>query len=566
MAGQLIVFEGPDGSGKTTLSKRLVDWLAAQGKQAQYVSFPGREQGTLGSVVYDIHHSPEQFGLVQIEPTARQLLHVAAHIDALRTSIVPALEADQIVVLDRFWWSTLAYGTISGVDETSIRLMVKLEELHWAGHRPFTLFLLERFAPAGVEHAPEIHGRLQSTYAELARAEDAQYPIVRISTDCRADDSFKEILSTLKLSLQSLGQFRKIPARQRTLLLPLEPAHSIPPPALAFSKMAPAVPSQVYDTYWRFAAKRQEVFFRRIRRLPPPWTDDSILCRFKFTNAYRASDRASQYLIRHVIYSGDQDPGEVFFRTLLFKIFNKIETWKLLKSNFGQLTIESFDLHSFDQVLVAAMARKQAIYSGAYIMPSGGRNGDARKHLNHLKLLRTLLLDGVPQRMTQMRTMREVYETLLSYPMIGQFLAYQYATDVNYSSMTNFDEMEFVVPGPGARDGIRKCFRDLGGFSEADIIKMVADKQELEFERLDIDFQSLWGRPLQLIDCQNLFCEVDKYARYAHPEVEGITGRSRIKQIFRSTDSPIDYWYPPKWGINGLIGQELEATRAGFRS
>src|SRR5665213_109406 len=47
-----------------------------------------------------------------------------------------------------------------------------------------------------------------------------------------------------------------------------------------------------------------------------------------------------------------------------------------------------------------------------------------------------------------------------------------------------------------------------------------------QFSRLGLKFRSLFGRPLQLIDCQNLFCEVDKYARYAHPEVIGVTGRT----------------------------------------
>ena len=45
-------------------------------------------------------------------------------------------------------------------------------------------------------------------------------------------------------------------------------------------------------------------------------------------------------------------------------------------------------------------------------------------------------------------------------------------------------------------------------------------------------FRGLNGRRLQLIDCQNLFCEVDKYARLAHPEITGYSGRSRIRQRF----------------------------------
>src|SRR5437763_91328 len=87
-------------------------------------------------------------------------------------------------------------------------------------------------------------------------------------------------------------------------------------------------PTPVYNTYWRFAAERQAVFFRRLERRPPPWTFDPVIRVHKFTNTYRASDRVSQYLIRSVIYRPDRPttPAEVVFRVLLFKIFNKIET------------------------------------------------------------------------------------------------------------------------------------------------------------------------------------------------------------------------------------------------
>ena len=166
--------------------------------------------------------------------------------------------------------------------------------------------------------------------------------------------------------------------------------------------------------------------------------------------------------------------------------------------------------------------------------------------------------DEVARRIKDASSMQEVFELLLSYPTIGPFLAYQYATDLNYSELTSFDEMHFVVPGPGALDGIRKCFSDLGGLNEVEIIKVVADQQEDEFARLGLSFQSLWGRRLQLVDCQNLFCEVGKYARVAHPEAAGLSGRTRIKQKYRPTPTPIEYFYPPKWNID--VGSMVGAS------
>src|SRR4051812_26195126 len=73
-------------------------------------------------------------------------------------------------------------------------------------------------------------------------------------------------------------------------------------PDVIVQHLAPARLTAVFDSYWRFAAERQAIFFRRIEGARAPWTNDPILGTYKFTNAYRASDRVSQYLIRSVIY------------------------------------------------------------------------------------------------------------------------------------------------------------------------------------------------------------------------------------------------------------------------
>lgn len=319
---------------------------------------------------------------------------------------------------------------------------------------------------------------------------------------------------------------------------------------MVFSKLAPARPSKVYDTYWRFAVERQAIFFRRIEQPRGLWTEDPVLAKHKFTNAYRASDRVSQFLIRRVIYQGEQDVGEVFFRTVLFKLFNRIETWAELEKHFGTPTWREFNYRRYDDVLSAAMDRDEKIYSAAYIIPMAAGFDGERKHQTHLRLLEKMMKEQLPERLADVRSLRAAFERLRTYPMMGDFLAFQFTIDLNYGSVLNFPESDFVVPGPGARDGIRKCFASTGGLSEADLIRVVAERQQAEFERLGLAFRDLWGRPLQLIDCQNLFCEVDKYARIVHPEVKGLSGRSRIKQAFKPRLEPIAYWYPPKWSLN----------------
>ncbi|MGZ5043191.1 MAG: nucleotide kinase domain-containing protein [Methylobacter sp.] len=330
----------------------------------------------------------------------------------------------------------------------------------------------------------------------------------------------------------------------------------------ALSHLSPLKLTAVYNSYWKFAAERQNIYFRRLSNEPEPWTTDPVILAHKFTNAYRASDRVSQYLIRRVIYRDDLPASEteVLFRILLFKFFNKIETWELLEHVLGEITYAKYKFEHYDNVLTQAMRAGGRIYSAAYIMPPGGSSfGYSAKHQNHLKLLEKMMADNLAGKLGKMQRMQNAFELLLSYPTIGDFLAYQFVTDINYSEITDFTEMEFVVPGPGARDGIKKCFLDNSGLNEAELIRLMADNQEAEFERLNIDFKSLWGRRLQLIDCQNLFCEISKYARVAHPEVSGVSGRTRIKQKFIQTGRLETPWYPPKWGINDRITASFSA-------
>lgn len=330
------------------------------------------------------------------------------------------------------------------------------------------------------------------------------------------------------------------------------------PMHLAVKLRAP-VPSPLLATFWRFACERQATFFRRISGQPPPWTNDPIIETYRFTNVYRALDRVSQFLIQHVIYNPalPQASDEVVFRILLFKLFNKIETWQLLEGQHGPLQIGTFDQNALATTLDRARASGVSVYSAAYIMPSTAILGEKVKHRGHLKLLDTLIRDRVADRLQEAASLGDTFALLKSYPTLGNFLAYQLAIDLNYSEVLQHSEDEFVVPGPGASDGIRKCFSDLGSYTEADVIKWVADRQEIDTHSLGLQLPTLFGRRLHLIDIQNLFCEVSKYTRVSHPEVSGSSGRVRIKQVYRPMNAPYGLVFPPKWDLNDRIPQSL---------
>jgi alpha-glutamyl/putrescinyl thymine pyrophosphorylase clade 1 len=326
--------------------------------------------------------------------------------------------------------------------------------------------------------------------------------------------------------------------------------------------------TDAFHAYWPFAAERQSIYYKRLRGEKPPWTKNKILEEYKFTNAFRAADRTSQYLIREVIYKPGlpMEAEEVVFRVLLFKIFNKNETWDLLTSALGPLTWKGFNLKTYGATLDAAKARKIKIWGDAYIQrPQTGFDVDAEKkevkgkHNRYLRLLEAMMSRGITGQLQAARTYEEAYHVLRDFPSpaIGNFAAMQWLTDINYSPVLNFDEDDFIVPGDGAFDGINKAFGfSLDGNREEDIrtgaayIQECVRDQEAYFKHYELQPVTLFGRRLHAIDCQNLFCETDKYCRVAFPKLNR-RGRTDIKHKFKPSRDPLPPpFFPKKWGLD----------------
>jgi len=315
---------------------------------------------------------------------------------------------------------------------------------------------------------------------------------------------------------------------------------------------APTPREDIYRAYWAFASERQHIFESRLDRQPPPWTNDPILAEYRFCNTFRAADRVSQHLIQHAAY-GDPtaDIDDLFLRIVLHRLFCRPATWELLETELGPIDARSFAPDAYDAVLETALRNGQRLYTGAFILCANRAYGFERKHRNHLALLAAMLADGVPQRIADAGSLEAVYRELHKWPLIGPFMAYQLAIDLNYSSIVEFSENDFVVPGPGADRGLAKVFASLNRMTPSEAIQWLVEQQDSVAGTLGITPPTLFGRSLHAIDCQNLLCEVDKYCRAAFPALA--SNRSRIKQ--RHTPNPTSYqlFFPPSWEINETI-------------
>jgi dTMP kinase len=118
-----LVFEGIDGSGKTTQAKLLADHLKEKrGIEALLVREPGGTR--LGEKLRDLVLDPSS---EEIHTATEIFLFMAARSHLVRTRILPALEARRVVISDRFLWSTVVYqGIAAGVAPREIFRMGRL--------------------------------------------------------------------------------------------------------------------------------------------------------------------------------------------------------------------------------------------------------------------------------------------------------------------------------------------------------------------------------------------------------------------------------------------------------
>jgi hypothetical protein len=314
----------------------------------------------------------------------------------------------------------------------------------------------------------------------------------------------------------------------------------------------PVVRDDVYRTYWYFAAERHRIFESRLSDEWIPSTADPILQKHRFCNVFRAADRVSQHLIQHAAY-GEPDFNEedLFLRVVLHRLFCRVSTWELLEERLGRIEASTFSPVTYGEILDEAWRAGSKLYTGAYMLAASASFGHVRKHQNHLALIDAMLRDGVAGRVAAAGSLEAVYVELRKWPLIGPFMAYQLAIDINYSPLTDFSENDFTVPGPGAQRGIAKVFSSLGDLSPADAVHWLVEQQHLVESNLGLVPPTLFGRELHAIDCQNLLCEVDKYSRVAYPELT--SNRSTIKQRYICDPAPYRLQFPPEWHLNESV-------------
>ena len=131
--GCLIAFEGTEGAGKTVASKLLQKWLESNGLKVLWTREP--TDSRIGALIDDILKMK-----VKVAEEALTLLFAADRADHTQRVIIPAINAGQIVICDRYTYSSLAYQR-KGMTRAFPRKW--LEEINFYILKPDLVFFLD---------------------------------------------------------------------------------------------------------------------------------------------------------------------------------------------------------------------------------------------------------------------------------------------------------------------------------------------------------------------------------------------------------------------------------------
>ncbi len=202
MRGIFIVLEGPDGSGKSTMAKKIGEYFSEKGREIEFTREPGgtKISEKVRELILDNNNT-------EMDYRTEALLYAAARAQLVSEKIVPWLEQGKIVISERFVYSSLVYQGIGrglGIEEVR-----SINNFATANIKPDMVLLLDVNPEKGLKRKLKIDGgdRLENEslnfhkqvyegYKELARI----CPEIKtINAERTIDEIFNEIKNLISI-------------------------------------------------------------------------------------------------------------------------------------------------------------------------------------------------------------------------------------------------------------------------------------------------------------------------------------------------------------------------------
>ena len=284
--------------------------------------------------------------------------------------------------------------------------------------------------------------------------------------------------------------------------------------------------------FFEFIYDRHLIWHKRnVLKQIQPWTDDPILGKYKFCNVYRELDRCTIHLLNHVINRKTLNLETKIFNILMYRRFNVSYFYDLILPN-GAVNPKQFNVTEIEKKMdLFRKECRQNLFNDAYIICQRNYIDNYRKHDKHVQQLYICkelaeLATEIKKDILNCRNLEDLHTYLkITIPMTGDFIAYQYCTDLTYLFPGKWAVQSFVALGPGSKPGIQLLFpniqklngmvqacKDLASLgTQAENFYTLKTKKNKDWIRICYKDAYYGGSFISLSNIQNCLCEFRKY-------------------------------------------------------
>jgi len=203
LKGMFITFDGPEGCGKSTHSKLIVEYLRSKGKDVVHTREPGGTK--IGEEIRNVLLSPRNKGMAVM---TEAFLYLAARAEIVNEIILPNIKKGKIVICDRFQDATVVYQGYAG--GLNIKILDELGKIASAGLKPDLSIFLDIDAALGLKRAGckdrmekksiSFHKRVRNGYLALAKKEPSRIKVVKVKGSIEeTQEKIRKILDGSKI-------------------------------------------------------------------------------------------------------------------------------------------------------------------------------------------------------------------------------------------------------------------------------------------------------------------------------------------------------------------------------
>lgn len=299
--------------------------------------------------------------------------------------------------------------------------------------------------------------------------------------------------------------------------------------------------------YWKWIEERTQIYKKRVvENLDGPWTDDEILRKFKFTNAFRELDRLTLFYRRNIMSNLTEDTNknkqEIMMNTMIYRLFVKQETWEEIGGYFH------FDNWESEWGYAKAKLRDRkkrgvANFTDAYYVNGlrAANNDPVTCHdktenaICLIELWKSQIEEITNKVCYELTNMKDCLKYLQTLCCVGPFTAYEYCCDLGmYSttsvSMVPWDNDSYTNVGPGAKRGISWIFQgdtgNKGGLSDLQVIFWLRKNYEYFVDKYSLNIFIPDDCKVNIRTIEHALCEYQKY-------MKAKTGEGRPKVVFK---------------------------------